>query len=407
NIGAPGHTSSRFQQIEPDETKTKSLELPPVVLMPMDRDVAGQVFDANGKPVAGTTVQVQGTGMVSQRTTTDSDGRFAFHGVIRGTLNFTAGTPIPGSSALNDSGRVQGNSGDTNVVIRLGTNPSPLAPVLSQARTITSGTVFDPSGAPAPQVFLSVLSSSPIGEPVQSGAGGKYTMPWQNIAVRSNKPVLFVRDPAHNWAAAVEMDGNTANLEVHLQPGLTLSGSIQNSRGRPVTNAIVQLVPFPPADARWGLNRQPPTNATARGLYSFSALPQGAPYRVRFSADGYWPTNIQVAAADTKFEKLELPKTVLELADQQVAGQVLGLSGKPCWGAEVTIEDADLPSKHVSHTDANGHFVISGVCKGLLNVRATFSASGDNPQSLLCTNQVHGGDKNVALKLRARQGGAR
>ena len=114
-----------------------------------------------------------------------------------------------------------------------------------------------------------------------------------------------------------------------------------------------------------------------------------------------------MAAADTKVEQLELPKAVLELADQQVAGQVLGLSGKPCWGAEVTIEDEDLPAKHVSHTDADGHFVINGVRKGLLNVRATFSASGDNPRYLLCTNQVHGGDKNVVLKLRARQGGAR
>jgi len=407
NIDAPGHTSSRFQQIEPDETKTESLELRPVVLLPMDHDVAGQVLDADGKPVAGTTVQVQGTGMIGQRTTTDSDGHFAFHGVIRGTLNFTAGTPIPGSSALSNSGRVQGDSGDTNVVIRLGTNPSPLAPMLSQARITTSGTAFDPSGNPAPQVLLSLLSSFPIGNSVQTDAGGKYTMQWQNIAVRSNKPVLFVRDPAHNWAAAVEMDAKTTNLDVHLRPGLTLSGVVQSSKGKPVTNAIVQLVPFPSADPRAGMNRQPPTNATARGLFSFTALPQGAPYRVRFSADGYWPTNILVAAADTKVEKLELPKIVLELADQQVTGQVLGLSGKPCWGAEVTIEDEDLPPKHVSHTDANGHFVISGVRKGLLTVRATFSISGDNPRYLLCTNQVHGGDKNVILKLRARQGGAR
>ena len=401
-IQAPGHTSN-MRQIAVDETKTKLLELPPVVLMPTDCDVAGQVLDNAGKPAAGVNVHLYTGG---QTTTTDADGHFVFHGVRRGLLSLEAGFPMPNTSAYRDSGMARANGGDTNIVIRLGTNPSP-ASSISRDRITTAGTVFDPSGVPAPGVLLSLLSSFGFQNPARSDVGGIYTMQWQNLSLRTNKVVMFARDLEHDWAAAVEMDAKTANLDVHLQTGLTLSGSVQNSRGRPVTNAIVQLVPFPPTDPRAGMNRQSPTNATARGTFSFTALPQGAPYRVRVSADGYWPTNIRVAAADTKVEKLELPKTVLELADQQVAGQVLGLSGKPCWGAEVTIEDADLPSKHVSHSDANGHFVISGVCKGLLNVRATFSASGDNPQSLLCTNQVHGGDRNVVLKLRVRQGGAR
>jgi protocatechuate 3,4-dioxygenase beta subunit len=401
-IQAPGHTSN-MRQIAADETKTKLLELPPVVLTPTDCDVAGQVLDNDGKPAAGVNVHLYTGG---QTTTTDTDGHFVFHGVRRGLLSLEAGFPMPNTSAYRDSGMARANGGDTNIVIRLGTNPSP-ASSISRDRITTSGTAFDPSGMPAPGVILSLLSLTGFQNPVRSDAGGKYTMQWQNLSLRTNKVVMFARDLEHNWAAAAEMDAKTANLDIHLQPGLTLSGSVQNSRGRPVTNAIVQLVPFPPADPRAGMNRQSPTNATARGTFSFTALPQGVPYAVRVSADGYWTTNIRVAAADTKVEKLELPKTVLELADQQVAGQVLGLSGKPCWGAEVTIEDEDLPSKHASHTDSNGHFVISGVRKGLLNVRATFSASGDNPQSLLCTNQVHGGDKNVVLKLRARQGGAR
>jgi protocatechuate 3,4-dioxygenase beta subunit len=401
-IQAPGHTYD-MRQIEADETKTKLLELPPVVLTPTDCDVAGQVLDKDGKPAAEVNVHLYTGG---QTTTTDADGRFVFHGVRRGLLSLEAGFPMPNTSAYRDSGMARANGGDTNIVIRLGTNPSPGASI-SLARITTSGTVFDPSGAPASGVLLSLLSSFGFQNPARSDSGGKYTMQWQNLSLRTNKVVMFARDLEHNWAAAVEMDAKTANLDVHLQPGLTLSGSVQNSRGRPVTNAIVQLVPFPPTDPRAGMNRQPPTNATVRGSFSFTALPQGAPYRVRVSADGYWPTNIQVAAADTKVEKLELPKIVLELADQQVAGQVFGLSGKPCWGAEVLIEDEDLPPKHISHTDTNGHFVINVVRKGLLNVRATFSASGDNPQYLLCTNQVHGGDKNVVLKLRVRQGVAR
>ncbi len=44
-------------EIDPDETKTKLLELRPVVLAPMDDEVAGQVLDADGKPAAGMTVR--------------------------------------------------------------------------------------------------------------------------------------------------------------------------------------------------------------------------------------------------------------------------------------------------------------------------------------------------------------
>jgi protocatechuate 3,4-dioxygenase beta subunit len=398
-IQAPGHTYD-MRQIEADDTRTKLLELPPVVLTPTDCDVAGQVLDNDGKPAVGVSVHLFQGG---QTITTDADGHFVFHEVRRGLVSIEAGLPQPNTSAYKNSGTARGNGGDTNILIRLGTNPSPFASIV---RITISGTMFDPSGAPAPGVLVDVLSAGVLSSPARSDTNGNYSLQWQTM-LRTNKPVLFARDPEHNWAAAAEMDVSTTNLDVHLQPGLTLSGLVQNSRGKPVTNAIVQLVPFPPADPRWGMNRQPPTNATVRGLFSFTALPQGAPYRVRVSAAGYWPTNIQVAAADTKVEKLELPKAVLELADQQVAGQVLGLSGKPCWGAEVTIEDEDLPSKHVSHTDSNGQFVINGVRKGLLNVRATFSVSGDNPRYLLCTNQIHGGDRNVVLKLRARQGGAR
>jgi uncharacterized GH25 family protein len=401
-ITTPGHTSDR-RRLEADQTQTQLLELSPVVLTPADDDVAGQVLDNEGKPAPGIEVQMFSSGMPTPRTTTDANGHFEYHKVRRGSLSFMAGLPIAGSSALSNTGYAKGKSGDTNVVIHLGTGGLQY----SDVRVTTSGTVFDPSGAPDPGAFVAVLSSSGSHSQARSDANGKYSFQWRTVIVSTNKAEMFVRDPEHNWAATADWDTNTTSLDIHLKPGLMLLGSVENSRGRPVTNAIVQLVPFPPADPRWGMNRQPPTNATVRGLYSFTALPQGTPYRVRVSADGYWPTNILVAAADTKVEKLELPKIVLELADQQVAGQVLGLSGKPCRGAEVTIEDEDMPPKHVSHTDANGHFVISGVRKGLLNARATFSVTGDNPQYLQCSNQVHGGDNNVVLRLRARQGGAR
>jgi protocatechuate 3,4-dioxygenase beta subunit len=246
----------------------------------MDRDVAGKVLDNDGKPAVGVSVHLfQGGG---QTTTTDVDGHFIFHGVPPGLVSFDAGLPQPGTSAYKNSGMARGMGGDTNIVIRLGTNPDP-GSAMSQARITTSGTVFDPSGKPAPGVLLAMVPSGGLRTPVQSDANGKYTLQWPALFIRaksSTKPMILARDLAHNLAATGEIDTNTTSLDLHLQPGLTLSAEVRDSDGRQVTNAIVQLMPYPPGDKRATLNQMPPTNASPEGLYFFSALPQGAPYRV-------------------------------------------------------------------------------------------------------------------------------
>jgi protocatechuate 3,4-dioxygenase beta subunit len=387
-IHAPGHTSF-MRMIEADETGIKLLELPPVVLTAMDRDVAGLVMDSDGKPAVGVSVHLfQGGGPT---TTTDADGHFIFHGVPPGLVSFDAGLPQPGTSAYKNSGMARGKGGDTNIVIRLGTNPDP-GSAISQARITTSGTVFDPSGAPAPGALVDVLSVGVLSSPARSDANGKYSLQWQTT-LRTNKPVLFVRDPAHNLAATGEIDTNTTSLDLYLQPGLTLAGEVRDSDGRQVTNATVQLVPFPPADPKWGMNRQPPTNASPEGLYFFNTLPQGAPYRVNVSAPGYGTGTVTASGADTQTRQFRLPAIVLNFANQQVAGQVIGLDGKPCWGAEVTVSGDGQPAGRISHSDASGHFVITEVCTGLLNLRA------DPPGSAVVTVQAHGGDTNVIVKL--------
>jgi hypothetical protein len=204
---------------------------------------------------------------------------------------------------------------------------------------------------------------------------------------------MFARDPAHNLAATSEVDTNTTSLDLHLQPGLTLAGEVRDSDGGQVTNAIVQLVPFPPADPAWGINRQTPTNASPKGLFFFSTLPQGAPYRVNVSADGYGSSSVTAKATDTQTTQFRLPTVVLNHANQQVSGQVIGPDGKPCWGAEVTVSGDGQPAGRISHSDASGHFVITEVCTGLLDVRV------DPPARAVVRVQAHGGDTNIVVKL--------
>jgi protocatechuate 3,4-dioxygenase beta subunit len=390
-IEATNHDSDTLR-MEADETKTNLLKLPPVVLTPTDGEVSGRVLDTDGKPAVGVSVHLfQGGG---QTTTTDANGRFAFHGVRRGLVSFDAGLPQPNTSAYKNSGMARGKGGDTNIVIRLGTNPDP-GSAISQARITTSGMVFDPSNKPAPGVFITMFSSGGLRSTVQSDANGKYTAQWQTLFISNNsgKAEMFARDPAHNLAATSEVDTNTTSLDLHLQPGLTLAGEVRDSDGGQVTNAIVQLVPFPPADPAWGINRQTPTNASPKGLFFFSTLPQGAPYRVNVSADGYGSSSVTAKATDTQTTQFRLPTVVLNHANQQLAGQVIGADGKPCWGAEVTVSGDGQPAGRISHSDASGHFVITEVCTGLLDVRV------DPPARAVVRVQAHGGDTNIVVKL--------
>jgi len=210
---------------------------------------------------------------------------------------------------------------------------------------------------------------------------------------------MFARDPAHNLAVTSEIDTNTTSLDLHLQPGLTLSGEVRDSDGRQVTNAVVLLVPNPPDNRLTSFNQMPPTNASPEGYYFISALPQGIPYLVNVSAAGYGSSNVMALATDTVTRQFRLPTVVLNFANQQLAGQVTGPDGKPCWGAEMTVSGDGQPAGRISHSDASGHFIITEVCTGLLNVRAMLPASASNPRYLTVTVQAHGGDTNVVVKL--------
>jgi len=405
-IQAPGYTTGNSRAGTGD-TETNLLELPSVVLTATDGQVAGQVLDAEGKPAAGAQVQVFAIGKTVS-TSTDANGRFELHNVSRGALNLNAGYPIRNSSALTNSGIAHVNGGDTNIMIRLGTRPE--SPDL-RPNIKTSGTVFDPSGVGAAGVSIVVLPGGAWSNPDRSFAGGSYSAEWSTTLLHSppwtngsGKALLFARDVERNLAAAIETDPAVTNVDIHLLPGLTLFGMVQDSNGSPITNATVQVAPFPPADKRSAMNRMPAINANAQGKFSISALPQGAPYDVIVSASGYGLTNISMADTDTHLNQFELPVIILNPANVEISGQVFDPDGKPCWGARVFVDGDGQPARVAANdatSNADGHFTIRRVCPGALVVHAQLPASAQRRQYLISTLEARGGDTNVVLRLHA------
>jgi protocatechuate 3,4-dioxygenase beta subunit len=394
-LEAPGHTFASLE-VEAEDTKTNLLELPPFVLAVVDREVAGLVLGVDGKPAAGIELTIFSPGMMAKNTTTDPDGHFVFNGVSRGPVNVSL--PLVNTSY---TGSAQTQGGDTNLVIQLRANPNRIMPGVA---VTTSGTVFDDAGAPDAGVFLSAMPMS-LNTSIQSDAGGHYQLHWLTRPTSVNSPdksSLLGRDFEHNLAVIADMDTTTTNLDLHLKPGLLLSGAVQDTDGKPVTNAILQLIPYPPPNLRTStLNRLPPTNASAQGWFAISALPQGPPYLVTVTAAGYGSNAIPVPANQTQTNQLQLPAIVLKPANRQLAGQVIGLDGKPCWGAQMTISGEGQPVGAPVRTDSNGQFVIKQVCEGSLDVRALLPASASNPRYGYVAGflQAHGGDTNIVVKL--------
>ena len=391
SVGVPGYSSAR-REAEAEETKTNFLSLPPVVLERTNREVAGQVLDVNGNPATAVRLILQGIGMDNLQTTeTDSSGHFVFGAVSRGQVTLNVSDP----NHPNYDGRVQAEGGDTNVVLRLAERQK----ITPGEKGTVSGTVFDPSGTPAAGVILTVLSQR--GATIRSDAGGRYTLQWETMPTTGDIPTkaaLLGRDPERNLAAIMDVDAKGTNLDLHLQPGLTLSGAVRDTDGQPVTNASVSRLLLYQGSSGFVVS-QLPTNVNAQGLFSMSALPQGVRYELLVSADGYGNTHAQAPADKTQTNQFQLPATVLKTANRQLAGQVIGADNKPCWGAQVTVQGEGQPSRTVGRTDSNGHFAINQVCEGPVDVYAFLRPDSGSVQAGRGVVRASGGDTNIVVKL--------
>jgi hypothetical protein len=266
----------------------------------------------------------------------------------------------------------------------------------------TTGTTLDPSSHPVSGVAVAAYNTAPSGSPdTQSDAAGEYAMLWQALPLVQNRrpqAVVVGRDEERNRAGLAELSPTDTNTDIHLQPGLVLSGVIQDSAGHSLTGAtIVALMDI---DGRSFPISRVTNGISDNGAFALRALPPGRKYFVNVNLPGYERLRVLVPAEETQTNQLVMTPMVLRIANLQVAGQVLGLDDQPFAGAMVTITDTNQPYHAATRTDAFGHFQIKGVYEGPLNVQATFRDSNTVPTMLLkAITQARGGDTNVVVKL--------
>jgi protocatechuate 3,4-dioxygenase beta subunit len=394
-ITAKGYGTAEFE-VQASQTRTTRFDFPVAVLRKTDLKLAGTVLGPDSKPVPGAWVHISGNGQPTTNVTTDANGHFAFDAVCEGEIALLASDQKPGARM---SGAASPQGGDTNVVIRFGVEAQGLganAPLMT-----ISGRVLDPSGAPISGAVLSVVGAGNV--EVKSDADGKYSITLQRAWLEENHtpatgiaPFIYARGIAQNLAGSHSIDATTTNLDLHLQPGLTLAVKVQDEKGKPIPTAT-EIIYFDPQGTIPVMSEVIPVKADDRGVIEIKALAQGRYYKAYITAKGYGSAVLHAETADTRTTRFDLPPAVLRLANRKLAGQVLGPDDQPVAGAPVTMGgEAQLVA--VSTTDAQGRFAFDSVCEGPVTVTSWHPNSAGFGM-LHGAVEARGGQTNIVIKI--------
>ena len=259
-----------------------------------------------------------------------------------------------------------------------------------------TGVVRDASGAPVAGASVGVFPDyGNGGAGAKTDANGHYQLSWQkpSWAGSSNQRFYLVaRHAEQKLAAMQEMEETTTNLDVTVKPAMSVSGRIQDPRGKAVTN-VMAYVSIHQENSSFSISRQP-VHPDEQGRVHEDALPPGERYGWYVSARGYGSAHEEMDAADPKADHYDFPPLIVKLADRKLAGRVLGTSGAPVAGVQVWLQGEGQPNGNAT-TDADGRFAFDAVCEGAVTVSA-------NLKGAYGSAQVMGGDTNVAIHFDAR-----
>jgi len=115
-VSAKGYGSVN-KNVRKTQSQTNSIQLMPFKLKLADRELAGQVLGADGKPLPGAQVNINGNGQPNGFMRADENGHFHFK-VCAGPIQIFVWSQS--GSGRNNSGNAMARGGDTNVVVKMG-----------------------------------------------------------------------------------------------------------------------------------------------------------------------------------------------------------------------------------------------------------------------------------------------
>jgi protocatechuate 3,4-dioxygenase beta subunit len=266
--------------------------------------------------------------------------------------------------------------------------------VVAKPRPRIRGVVRGPDGEPVEGVAIAVLPAGYSGQGT-SDAKGNYTAAWDENTMGGGRETTFVVVARHvekNLAVRQDVAG-PGQLDLNLQQGAVLTGKVTDELGNALAEATVSLMI---RGKMWGASMQGASVKTdAEGTFRLTAVPRQGECSVEVGCEGYGRASSPLQEAELMAnDTVTVPPISLRVADQRIAGKVIDEDGKPVSEAQVSAYGTGQPHSS-GQTDAEGRFVIEGLCPGDLHVNAYHQG----PPMRHGTLRTEAGDEDIELEI--------
>jgi len=266
-----------------------------------------------------------------------------------------------------------------------------------------TGVVYDDAGKPLEGVTIRVLPSGGSGSSTVSDAQGRFQVSWDPRARSRQEMVYYIvaRHPERNLAVAQPLEGPGSGVEVKVRPGVIVAGQVIDPNGKGIEGADITMMLHV---GTWGATFMPyrGLKTDAQGRYEVSAIPPDQRYSINASADGYGQAQSQLNADEVTGERVQVGTCTLALANLSVSGVVVDPDGKPVPNVSVSCFggfQSGQPDRR-TRTDADGKFVLDGVCAGHMQIQAS-TRIGETYVS--GSAQAEGGATDVRITVSERR----
>ena len=234
-----------------------------------------------------------------------------------------------------------------------------------------TGVVRDQENKPVEGVEMEICPGGGRENSV-SDAEGKFEVIYDMGGWPSGRtPVLFLvgRQYERNLAAAVQVDENARDLEIKLEPAVTMTGQVVDPNGKGIADVEVRIMLQGP---QWGstIGGRKAVNTDSDGKYQIKALPPGRTYSVYARAEEYGESHSeQISTENAVDNRIDAGKLALSVANLSVSGVVVDDDNKPVAGARISSYGDNQPYRN-TQTDIDGKFTLEKVCAGRIRISA-------------------------------------